>query len=795
MNIYLLKAIREIKRKKTRSIPIIIIIMVSGIATIMYANIYFSFNNFLVNMWEGNHYHNLLLTTNPSSPDNLSKLVTETVKDTGITPKYEIRSFYEGKLFSNKNLDANILSIRIIAVNVSHDLEVDQLIYYEGISLNNSNISHPMVVDKANANKNGWEIGDTFKVYFENQTTYFTIVGLVESPEYIDQPKIDSVFLGNWINPVIWISLNDVNKPITLKTNQIAIYFDHPDEKNIFLTRLLANDQSKIIIFIEGRNTYFETEKLIFFSIWILSSIIFIATSIILVYIVISYLVEEERQSLGVLLALGFNSKEIVFSFFFFSLILSLIGGFLGCLFGILIGIQIVSNIFTADLRAIPSVGALSTYTIFFSIFYLLLIIITITCTSIVSCRKILNITPLESIRPNLNLQPGNKVLIEKLLDKLHFFLPPLTRFSLRSVFRKRRKAIFGIIGIALATTVTLFGSFMYIGYGDNLNYYFSENEKWDVQIIFNDNVKINSSNAFTIFENFNIHSDIQQIEPFIITIIRFESDMSRTYTLIGIQDNSSMRKFNGIGSPDPGSLYVTIDIAKRLDISKNDPVTIIDATGQSNQLKISYILTEISGNGLYTSIDTARSLTHNNDSSFINGVYLKTSDPEKVKNFLTGNILFKEIILKEDLISMAKNTQNQQITSFELSFLIGLITGLAISVIIISISISERMRDFINFRAIGISNWEIFRNVILEIFIISIGGTFFGLLGGIWILNSLFDFMASIGVSYVANYSIPTLIVPIMNILLGITLSTFLSLHSLFKASIAESTVSRAIG
>ena len=173
----------------------------------------------------------------------------------------------------------------------------------------------------------------------------------------------------------------------------------------------------------------------------------------------------------------------------------------------------------------------------------------------------------------------------------------------------------------------------------------------------------------------------------------------------------------------------------------------------------------------------------------------MNTNTPEKIKNQLQGNQNIKEIVLKQDLVNMAKNTLSQQSTSFEMSFIIGLITGLAISVIIISLSISERMKDFINFRAIGISNWDIFRNVFLEIFIISIGGIFIGLYGGIWILIYLFKFLASFGVSYVVNYSLPTLIVPITNICIGITLSTYFSLRSLFNVSIAESTVSRTIG
>ena len=235
--------------------------------------------------------------------------------------------------------------------------------------------------------------------------------------------------------------------------------------------------------------------------------------------------------------------------------------------------------------------------------------------------------------------------------------------------------------------------------------------------------------------------------------------------------------------------------MARRLEAKEHEFITIINQNEQSEKIEISQVITEIAGNGIFTSIETARGILHSNNNEYINGLYLNTKYPEEVKNSLLANKNIKEIILKQDAVKLAKNTLNQQITAFELSFLIGLITGLAISVIITSMSISERMSDFINFRAIGVSNREIYQNVFLEILLISIGGISIGLVGGIWILNSLFDFLSSIGVSYVAKYSLPTLVVPIVNILLGITLSTYFSLRSLFKASIAESTVSRTIG
>ena len=124
-----------------------------------------------------------------------------------------------------------------------------------------------------------------------------------------------------------------------------------------------------------------------------------------------------------------------------------------------------------------------------------------------------------------------------------------------------------------------------------------------------------------------------------------------------------------------------------------------------------------------------------------------------------------------------------------------GLIVGVAIAVTVVSISISERKHDFVNFRALGVSNQEIFRTVLLELVITSILGIFIGFFTGTAMGNFIFAWAAEFGVVLIMEINPMSTGLSILNILLAITLAVYLSLRALFRTSISEETVSRIIG
>ena len=153
------------------------------------------------------------------------------------------------------------------------------------------------------------------------------------------------------------------------------------------------------------------------------------------------------------------------------------------------------------------------------------------------------------------------------------------------------------------------------------------------------------------------------------------------------------------------------------------------------------------------------------------------------------------EIIIKNEI---AKSVREGMIIGY--AFMLaamsaGLIVGLAITVSVVSISISERKYDFVNFRALGVSNREIFWIVLFELVITSIIGVFVGFFTGSSLVSFIFEWAAEFGVIFVVEITLFSIGLSILNVVLGIILATYISLRSFFHTSIYEDTVRRIIG
>ncbi|MFX0123416.1 MAG: ABC transporter permease [Candidatus Hodarchaeota archaeon] len=235
--------------------------------------------------------------------------------------------------------------------------------------------------------------------------------------------------------------------------------------------------------------------------------------------------------------------------------------------------------------------------------------------------------------------------------------------------------------------------------------------------------------------------------------------------------------------------------MVNKFGFRKGENLSIIDVYGNTRELKVENILNEFTGKGVYTSIDTARWLAGIAETDNANGIYIHTTNSELIEKTLSENPNVQEIIIKREL---ANSVREGLVVGY--SFMLGamsagLIVGVAIALSVVSISISERKYDFVNFRALGVSNREIFGTVLLELIITSISGILIGFITGNALANFIFDWAAEFGVVFVLEITPLSIGLSVLNVFLGIVLATYLSLRSLLRTSISEETVSRIIG
>ncbi|UCG03445.1 MAG: ABC transporter permease [Candidatus Heimdallarchaeota archaeon] len=795
MKLFFLKAWRDLKRKKIRSIPIFIVIIIGGIASIMYSNIYLTWYEATNASWGNQNYHHLLVTVTPMDAGKLSQLVNEAKTNSGLDPDFEVRSFVEVKVSSAGD---SWVTTRLYGVNGSRPSAVNTLYYHSGAieTLYESGSPNVSVVDQFTAELNDWQVGGSLIISTDIEGVepfMVSTIAHVDSPEYMVAPGAAAAeFFDFWSGSVIWMRYTDLLS-ITdneVQANQLVFHFDDPSKKNLFLGELYTVLGEDTVLKTEGRNWYIEVIGLELLGMGVIMAIMFTGIAAILLFIVLKRIIEEELPTLGLFKSLGFTNRELIVSTVIYSLIISVIGGIIGSVCGAIVGIGLSDYMIfeLSGIKKLPTVVAISPVSLLPAVSYFLLTCILTTIGSLFAIRKIFNMRPLDAMKPKAKFDPGKVSLFERITTKFRS-LSPLSKFSIRSIFQDKRKSFFILAGIFLATFISFFGSNVTLNYYSGFDKQMNFHQNWDIQVIFR-NYQNESQITTLLQEN---TGQINENEPVVLVPIRFSQDLSRIYSLTGLVPNSDMRRFDNDIFPAEGELAITKDLALKYKVKTGDNIK-IKVFDKEHTLIIGNILNELSGSGIYSTISTARMLAQleNNDS---NALYIKASDPNQLSSKLELESEVHRVVNKNDLIETIELVNNLTMVLIWLALFAGLLVGASIAVTIVSISISERKYDFINFRALGVSNKEIFTTILLELVITGIGGIVFGFICSILMINLVYDWAAIFGVILIFELSPISIGISVANVCLGIVIATYLSLRSLFRASISEETVSRIIG
>ncbi|MFX0206285.1 MAG: ABC transporter permease [Candidatus Hodarchaeota archaeon] len=795
-SIFFRKAWRDVRNKKLRSIPIIIIISIGSIITILYSSLYFNWVEVENSSWIDYRYHHLLITTERMDKTNLTLIVNQVKEELNIDFEFEFRDFYELQVAESgfeSQVPTHLYAVR------DKELLVDKLYYHEGYedTLHESIDSNVAVVEKLTAELQGWEINDELHVFTSSGILNLSVIAMVDSPEFMLSPGIVTDFYGSsWDGPVIWMKNQDWESHLAIPNlaNQIAFYFDNPSVSNRFLEEFLAVMSQEYgtgsVLQYSGRDAFLLSISPTFSGMALILSFVFAIISGIMLFIVLKRILEEEITTLGIFKALGFSNRELTLSAIIYSWLICVIGGSIGTLLGLISGFSLGDfYIDLAGIKQLPNVPQISSILLLFpTIGFICLIFFFTTAGSLLACRRIIRMAPIEAMRPQAVFKPAHPVYLERILLKVKS-LSPLTKFSIRSIFQEKRKALFIIFGIILAMSISFFGSTTGTSFTSGIDKQFEFYQAWDVQITLNNYQ--NSSQIESMLENLTW----EHYEPFLLVPIRLKQDMTQSYVITGLNTATQSRNFDTGGVPRYQNVVITKDLVLNFGIRRGDNLSVIDVQGNERELKVENILNEFTGRGVYTSIDTARWLAGIAETDNANGIYIHTTNSEQIEEKLSENPNVQEIIIKSEL---ANSVREGMVVGY--GFMLGamsagLIVGVAIAVSVVSISISERKYDFVNFRALGVSNLEIFETVLLELVITSISGILIGFITGNALANFIFNWAAEYGVVFVLEITPFSIGLSVLNVLLGIILAAYLSLRTLFRTSISEETVSRIIG
>ena len=476
--------------------------------------------------------------------------------------------------------------------------------------------------------------------------------------------------------------------------------------------------------------------------------------------------IDEERQNIGVLRALGYSKLDTSLKFVIYSLTAALTGVLVGAIGGYWILPRIIFNAYTANLT-------LTNFQSGFSWKYLFLtILIAILCTTGAAVIQLFIVLRAKTSELLLPKPPKNGSRI--LLEKIKPFWQHLSfnyKVTLRNIFRYKVKMIMTILGIAGCTGLLMMG----FGIRDSLagigQKQYSEIIKYDLIAVDKDslsseqssrlNQKLSSSqvNKYLPVYFENVSKKIAGTNQDLSIIVPEKSSQISKY--ISLRNRSSSQKIN----LNSRGIVISEKLAKLLNLSIGDELSLVTTNGKKVKLPISNICEMYMGHYVLMNSNVYQKYFNKKVNS--NAQLIELNNKKQTNSFANS-------LMKTGAVSAINlNTNNQQIIDSLIQsmnkvifLLIGLAALLAVVVIftLTTTNLEERMREIATLKVLGFYNNEASLYIYRETIILSIFGILIGFLIGNWLHGFIIDNLAPLNAMFkpgilFSNYLLSALI------------------------------------
>ena len=489
--------------------------------------------------------------------------------------------------------------------------------------------------------------------------------------------------------------------------------------------------------------------------------------------------IDEERQNIGVLRALGYSKLDTSLKFIVYSLTAALTGVLIGAIGGYWLLPRIIFNSYTANLT-------LTNFRASFSWKYLFLtILIAVLCTTGAALIQLFFVLRTKTSELLLPKPPknGSRILLEK-IKPLWQHLSFNYKVTLRNIFRYKVKMIMTILGIAGCTGLLMMGfgirdSLAGIGqkqYGELIKYdliavdknYLSNSQKDKLKR------KLNSKqvNKYLPVHFENITKKINGTNQDVSIIVPASNKKISNY--INLRNRQSGQKI----SLNNHGVVISEKLANLLHLRVGDKLILNINNGKKVKLPISQICEMYMGHYVLMNPDVYEKFFDQKMNTNAQLIELK-SDVQ------TDD--FANSLMKTGVVSAINlNTNNKQIIDSLIQsmdkvmfLLIGLAALLAVVVIftLTTTNLEERMREISTLKVLGFYNKEASLYIYRETIILSIFGILFGFLIGNWLHSFIIDNLAPINAMFkpgilISNYLLSAMIPLIITAIMAIFVS-----------------------
>ena len=468
--------------------------------------------------------------------------------------------------------------------------------------------------------------------------------------------------------------------------------------------------------------------------------IVFFAIAALVSLTSMTRMVEEQRQEIGTLKALGYNKFQIALKYIIYSSIASIVGAVIGMIIGFRLLPSIVWEMYSI-MYQMPDI--IIEFNESYATIGLVLIYLCIGGATIYSVLKEVAEEPATLLRPKAP-KIGKRVLLERITPiwkRLNFS----QKVTIRNIFRYKKRFLMTIIGIFGCTSLILAGFGLKDSISKILPNQYEKIFNYDMQVVLK--ISLEENQIQTCINKLHQDERIQKIVETNMTSgiakngenendvqIIIPKNSETINDVINLIDKNSKEK---VDLSNEGVL-ITDKLAQLLNIKEGDSIILEDADKVQKEFKVSKIVENYVTHFIYIPRDLYEKTYGKTYTT--NVLLLKNNNlTEEAEQQLSKDMLEQKEISTISLNSTIMKSLDDTMNSLNYVVIILIVSaGLLAFVVLYNLSnvnISERIRELATIKVLGFYDGEVYKYVTRETILLTIIGIALGLIGG-YLLN-----------------------------------------------------------
>lgn len=435
-------------------------------------------------------------------------------------------------------------------------------------------------------------------------------------------------------------------------------------------------------------------------------------------------MVDEQRNEMGTLKALGYSKLQIASKYIIYALIASILGSILGCSLGTYLFPTVIFNawntLYNIDqikflfqpgliLLASGSVTGITLLATLYSIYSELIEM------------------PSQLMRPKA-AKAGKKILLERITfiwKRLSF----LQKVTARNIFRYKKRFFMTIIGIAGCSALLV------AGFGINDSISDIVNQQYNVIYHYDATVSAKTSEITSQIKSLKGVKDVYEEDHLAVTTKIENKDISTTVHIISndkkFKDFCTLFNGNKEFDLDDSSVLISQKMATKLNKKAGDTIKIKDANNKVIKAKIKGVFTNYVGHHIYASESLYKSWNTNAKTTHIYLIKSKKTTKKFERN-LGNKIMNIDGVQSVTFYSSLQKNFKDMIKSISYIVVVLVISAACLAFVVLynlsNVNISERKREIATIKVLGFTRKEVDAYINRETILLTILGSLIGL-------------------------------------------------------------------